>query len=312
MALRVRNTFFTIHNYCEEQLDKLSEYDCSYLSVGLEVCPKTGTPHIQGYIEFHNGTTWSAFNKNIGCKKGGIYANCADREGTPVEAAGYCMKGEEKKNKSWAEFFNEPSPGWRGFQTGKISCQGERVDLRDLINDVLQERTTPEMVCVERPMMYHQYGRTLNKASDIMLRKKWRTWKTECIWYHGGTGTGKSERIFEGYAPDTHYLWNNMETFQCNYRGQGIIVIDELRNEIPYQLMLKLTDKYPLVLPAKGKDPFPFLGKKILISSCKAPEEIYKANDENKDSIGQLLRRIEVVNTNCTEVVGVIMSPTSV
>ena len=58
------------------------------------------------------------------------------------------------------------------------------------------------------PEAYHQYGpRTLTKVEDIALRSKFRTEMTTCEWLSGPTGVGKSHRAFQGFTPDTHYVW---------------------------------------------------------------------------------------------------------
>ena len=58
-----------------------------------------------------------------------------------------------------------------------------------------------DQIAKESPELYHMYGRTLNKLEELRMREVFRTFMTECTWLWGATGTGKSERDFEGYGP---------------------------------------------------------------------------------------------------------------
>ena len=82
-------------------------YECRYLVYGKEI-GEQGTPHLQGYVEHKEALTFSAFNKRLGLKKGGPFASCGNRKGSPKEAAGYCKKGTKEKVNSYAEFFEDP------------------------------------------------------------------------------------------------------------------------------------------------------------------------------------------------------------
>lgn len=57
MQARARRFRFTWNNYTEENVEllkQLTKDDCDYIVFGFEKAPKTGTPHLQGYIEFSN------------------------------------------------------------------------------------------------------------------------------------------------------------------------------------------------------------------------------------------------------------------
>ena len=93
------------------------------------------------------------------------------------------------------------------FEFGIPPEQGKRKDLDIVKNEILAGRSV-DSVCVEQPMLYHMYGRTLNRIEEIAFRKKFRTEYTKGIWYYGKTGKGKSHNAFEDYSPDTHYIYN--------------------------------------------------------------------------------------------------------
>lgn len=64
----------------------------------------------------------------------------------------------------------------------------------------------------------------------------------EGLWLHGRTGVGKSHRAFEGYHPETHYVWKMDGGRQDGYVGQETVIID---GEIPIYDLLMLLKKWP-------------------------------------------------------------------
>ena len=152
---------------------------------------------------------------------------------------------------------------------------------------------------MESPVLFHQYGRTLTRIEDIAMRRKFRTWMTECTWYYGPTGTGKSERAHAGFNPDTHYVWKDDHGWQDGYTGQETIIMNDFRGEIKYNTFLQLVDKYPITVSRRGREPFPFLARHVIVTSSLSPEQVFHRRAA-EDLLDQLLRRVKVINTDPT------------
>lgn len=59
---RVRNWCFTLNNYTSDDIDSIKAINCRYLIFGKEV-GASGTPHLQGYIEFDKSVRFSYVKK---------------------------------------------------------------------------------------------------------------------------------------------------------------------------------------------------------------------------------------------------------
>ena len=261
-----RNYCFTLNNYTETEVEQLKAIGCSYILLGREV-GEQGTPHIQGYVEFENSkrlTTLKKINPRI---------HWEPRKGTQEQAIEYC-----KKDNRWEEY-------------GKKKEQGQRKDLDAIKDDILKGKKVDELA-IENPEIVHQYGRTLDRIEDIALRKQFRTEMTQGVWLWGETAVGKSHIAFDGYNPETHYLWANDGKWWDGYRGQEIVIMNDFRGEIAYNELLQLIDKWPYKVPRRGREPMPFVSKKVIITSSLPPEKIYKSKGEDK--LEQLLRRLTV------------------
>lgn len=256
--------------------------DMKYLLYAPELCPTTGRKHFQGYVYWHSAKTISASSKALGKITVKVAKGDIDKQLSYI-------RGPYEKNEKTKPY----NPEWKEF--GKRPEQGERIDLQQIKNEIINGKSVDE-ITMENPLIYHQYGRTLNKIQNIALRKKYRKWMTEGFWYIGKTGIGKSHIAFEGYDPSTHYIFNlNDNGFWNGYTGQEIVIIQELRGQIPFGELLDIIDKWPKTVKIKGEEPVPLLAKKVIITSPKHPKEVYLNVCDDDDRIEQLLRRIKII-----------------
>lgn len=246
------------------------EKKMTFLAYGKETCPTTGRHHWQGFIRWKDPKTNSASGKAL------ENAHSEIMIGTIEQNEKYCSKeGEYKK-------------------FGQLPKQGARTDLEGLVENIMNLEITTDDVCTDNPFMYHMYGRTLDKAEDIALRKKFRTEMTQCVWYHGKTGVGKSHKAFENYTPETHYIWTDDRGWWDGYRQQEIVIINDFRGQIKYSELLELIDKWPKKVRRRNREPMPFTSKMIIITSVGKPEEVYHKLAQ-WDSLEQLHRRITLI-----------------
>lgn len=274
---KMRNFCFTLNNYSNLEYTLLKDLECKYIVIGEEV-GESGTPHLQGYVEFKNPRSFKGIKKIIGDR-----AHIERRYGTSTQAADYCKKDG------------------KFFEKGEISAQGARADLLELKDNIMNGMTVDE-VCMEDPVKYHQYGRTLNKLEDLRMRQIFRTEMTEGIWIWGSTGTGKSHMAMKDFNPKTHYIYPYDNGWWDAYTQQDTVVINEFRGEIKYAKLLELCDKWPVMVKRRNREPMPFTSKKIIITSSKKPLHVFGEEHPETgvwtcdDNIDQLLRRFKVIH----------------
>lgn len=253
---------FTLNNYSEEEYEYLLNYDCDYVIIGKEV-GEQGTPHLQGYIEFHKRM------RLTGVKKVNGKAHWEVRRGSALLAANYC-----KKENNWAD-------------KGVMGGQGIRTDLDNVRLLALEEGM--------RGVTMHGSFQQIKVAEKFLTyHEEPRDWKPEVIWIYGETGSGKSKTAREICTGDV-FTKSEGSKWWDGYDGHEEVIIDDFRSSwwcLTY--MLRLLDRYECQVEIKG-GLRQFKPKKIVVTSIYKPEECYIGVGED---INQLLRRID----KCTDV----------
>jgi hypothetical protein len=198
--------------------------------------------------------------------------------GSLLENEAYCSKDTAGV---LAEVGERPAPGSRG-------------DLTELKDMVLAGKLTADEICADDPMMFHQYGRTLDRLETIALRKQWRTWMTKGIWYTGPSGSGKSHAVFSDYDPETHYIKDLSTDWWDGYKGQPIVIFNEFRGHMmSLSKLFDLVDKWPTVVKWRCKESVPFLAKELRITCIHPPRRAYSGVSDD-EPWAQFDRRFEI------------------
>lgn len=252
---------FTWNNFPEEYNTIFENSNWNYLIIGKET-GESGTPHLQGYIEFPSNRRLNALKK--------IHAaiHWEVRRGTAQEAADYCKKDGDFTEQGE---ISRPSPG-------------KRNDIETARNIV---RTTGRMKNVVENVDSYQAIR----VAEIYLKysEPKRNWKPEVMWFWGPTGSGKTKKAFE-ITEDPYISGKNLKWWE-GYDGHEHVIIDDFRKDFcTFHELLRILDRYEYRIEVKGASR-QLLAKKIIITSCYKPSDVY----ETREDVGQLLRRIDQI-----------------
>lgn len=278
---KFRRVSCTLHNpeHNMDSIDWSTKPELRFIIGQLEAGGKTGAIHWQFYMEFKKAVSPKFIKETVGDDSMHLEKSI----GTADDNIRYCNKPETKEGRQ----FRWGTPG--------KETQGKRTDLELVRDQVLRGETSARDILINDPMTYHQYGRTIERLQAVRNRNTWRTWMTKGIWLYGPTGVGKSERAFEGYNPDTHYVLNTLDSgWWEGYNGQEVVIIDDFRGNIPYMELLSLVDKKPKEVKQRYIGNVPFLAKTVIVTSSMRPERVYK-NLDPEDKFDQIHRRFEII-----------------
>lgn len=198
-----------------------------YSIVGKEICPKTKRPHLQCYVYYKNGKSFSKMKKLF------PKAHIEYSKGTPVENRKYCSKDG---------VFTE---------TGKLPKQGNRTDLEE-IYDMAKKGESDTAIGEAFPGHYMKYYKAIDrvKFNYAQLDTKFENVQVHVLM--GSPGVGKSRRAHEAF-PDIYTVDVQKDKIWFDgYNGQQAILLDDYEGEIDYRYLLRLLDGYKFAIPIKG------------------------------------------------------------
>ncbi len=240
---------FTWNNYTDAVEECLqNEGRFTYLVYGREICPTTGTPHLQGYCEFEQ----TEFATVQGILSG---AHFRARHHSQAACIRYCKKDGDV------------------FEGGSRRKQGERVDLT-AIQDLLDTGVTCQQISVDHFSRWCIYRRSF-EAYATALREADAKAVPKVFWIYGGTGVGKTRSVYDNFPIESIWRAPGQGWFD-GYVGQAVALFDDFggEEEIKLARFLQLLDRYPITVPVKCSFTC-FNPRVIVITSQCLPEELY-------------------------------------
>jgi len=272
-TVKSKNWCFTLNNYTDVEyasiINACGTGDIQYIIVGKER-GDNGTPHLQGFVQFSSQRRLNGVKKVLGSQR--FHLEIA--RGTPAESKAYCSK-------------EDITP----YEFGNPIGQGQRTDMESFRADVLSGVSSRTLV--ENHFSYMlRYHRGLAFIRGIIAEP--RSWRTQCIYVHGLTGSGKSRWVQEDaiklcqqsvcWLPDASLKW--FDGYETNTKG---VVLDEFDGAANLTYLLRILDRYPLKVPVKGG--FVEWNPRIVwITSQYPPSHWYGGEGEHYNA---LLRRID-------------------
>lgn len=281
MNTRVRNYCFTWNNHPprDDVIKCFEPLDPQYVVFGYEVAPTTGTPHIQGYIEFKKAMTLNVLVR----ERPGIHWE--PRMGTAYQASFYCKKGGK-----YEEF-------------GTPKAQGARTDLT-AIREEIENGSSLLHVANNHFGDYLRYHRGIERYMYVHRMETMRdlirsTLRVVYLW--GPTGTGKTRTAWSMLTRPYVLNEGNTGFWWTGYQSESDILIDDFRGTTPLHILLRWLDIYPCQVPIHGGYAF-LCATTIIITSNLSLDQLYRNCDEG--SRQALRRRFSEIRYIGTEVTG--------
>ena len=189
---------------------KLAVYVCGAPEIG----GVTNTPHIQGFIVFVNRVRLTQIRNYFGCT---VWAQAMYPNSSPLEAVLYCKGGgktEKPENPEFVEYGQRPE---------ERDKKKEASDMWENMLALAASGNKDQLPASQQIRFYNtlqkieQTGTSNAVVGDLEFPTG--------VWIYGPPGTGKStttRKAFEGaYRKNLTKWWDN-------YRGEGIVIIDDI------------------------------------------------------------------------------------
>jgi hypothetical protein len=269
-----RNYVFTVNNYTETILERFIQVAESlerhlYICYGLEVAPETGTKHIQGYIQLDDNQARTFLHNYFNLQKNGKMDKFHSQG----------AKGTLKENQD----YTSKSGKWFEFGIPKKTGRSDLTYLRDMIEE--EPHNIKEIIQLH--CSNNQQVRFVENIQKYYFAKRDSNNPPRVFWIYGSTGIGKTRLIYDSF--ESVCSVSDLKWPGDNYMQEECLLIDDYREEdMTFQRLLKITDRYPYKLALKGgsvqlNSPY------IIITSPFSIDETFGFSTENLD---QLRRRL--------------------
>lgn len=273
---KLRSVCFTINN--PKDIPKIKEFlaTARYAVYGEEV-GESGTPHLQGYVEFHNPRSFKAIHAAL--EKGHLER----RRGTRWEASQYCKK--------------EATVIWEhGVAPEEEMREGKRSDL-DLLHEEVGEGASLRSIITSGIVRNYQGVRMMEKL--LSLFEIPRRSRPKVYWYWGKSGTGKSYTAGkEAEAIGDVYYSNGDGKWWDGYDRHKCVVINDFRQDwLSWSQLLMLLDEQPYRVEVKG-GMRQFVAEHIWITCPKRPEREFQISEDLSQLTSRLTEMREFLGVN--------------
>lgn len=253
-------------------------------AVWMRETGENGTPHYQIYLETETPVRLTWLRRRL------PRAHFEKRRGSRQEAIAYSLKtcNGENDNGSARDFLRLDAT----TMLETISSASDRINIfprsttwQDVVEiltttqkksklQLIQERLNAG--CSEVEIANEDFASWVRHYRAFreyrLLTTPARTHETEVYVLQGPTGTGKSRHCQDGF-PGAY--WKQRSQWWDGYVGQEVVILDEFYGWLPYDTLLRLCDRYPLLVETKGGQ-VNFVAKKIIITTNAIPCNWYR------------------------------------
>nr|QTE03514.1 MAG: replication-associated protein [Luscinia cyane CRESS-DNA-virus sp.] len=238
---------------------------------GYEVCPTTGTPHLQGFVYWDNAKEFQYMRHFVPRARFSVkYARA-----TGDHNKAYCAK----EGKLLIEVGSPPRPGDRTDvqETYRILRSGG--GMRDIAGAQLGHQC---LRIAETWLKYHEPPRSV---------------KPDIYWICGPPGSGKTRGAYQILGTEDVYTApRTTSKFWDGYDGHANVLIDDIRKDwCKFVELLGITDRYAYQVEVKGSSR-QMRATKMVITCPYTPEELFRDVGENLEQLTGRLTAIVYVD----------------
>jgi len=269
-----RNWCFTINNPDESDFDFPSNLK---MLIANRELGANGTPHHQGYAEFNTSVALSHLRNWNG------RGHYEIRKGNQSQAILYCLKDFLKEDGTPELAFDVCLQALEGF--GLVSYG---LDKSQLLKEFLKTLNTTKISKLTQLKLLIDEGWSDKQIADYdfdtwcrshralgayrLMCVAPRNWEMEVVVVYGPTGTGKSRWCNDSFSG---CYWKQRGKWWDNYAHQDAVCLDEFYGWLQWDVLLRLADRYPLLVETKGGQ-IQFSSRKLIFTSNTEPSKWYK------------------------------------
>jgi len=277
-----RNWCFTVNNPADTDYPESWQLDYVKNMIYQVEIGENGTLHLQGYLELKNPRNLTWLKRQMHST-----AHFERRKGTRSQAVDYCAKEESRlaPPKIWGAKEDDVEAwhfvdntghrslaeelGWRLSETESQDGSTSTKKLQEIKQKLEDGSASIEEIADDYFPIWVRFHRAFDRY--ITMKTAQRNHECEVHVLFGPTGTGKSKWVMDNYPVA---YWKQRSKWWCGYSAHETVVIDEFYGWLPFDLLLRLCDRYPMLVESKGGQ-LQFVARTIIFTTNKCPDDWY-------------------------------------
>lgn len=273
---KYRGWCFTLNNYNlieEEHIQTTIKTLARYVIYGREIAPTTGTPHLQGYVYFHNARQHKAVSRLL------PRAVVQPSKGSAEQNKTYCSKDEDVFESGDIPMDRDVARVKGG--AGNAARYAAAIQNAELGQLELTKRDDPQLYLLHGVRLESLFAPNPLPLDGDLLHE----------WWVGPSGSGKSRLLWELYP--MHFA-KALNKWWDRYKHETVVAIEEWapKNDCTASSLKKWADRYPFPGEIKGGCMQRLRPKKIIVLSNYTPQQCFL----NSEDLEPILRRFTVIN----------------
>lgn len=253
----------TVNNPTEEDNRLLLQDDLPtfvrYI-VGQKEIGEHGTPHLQLYLVTKNPIRLPQLKRWI------PRAHLEKRRGSRLDALRYVLKEDTRCGDRILRGLCE-SELLKMLDNSSTTTLKERLEH---IKEGMIEGKSELEVANEDFDIWVRHHRAFERYRMLMTQPRNHPVTVRILL--GPTGTGKSKFALDSY-PGAY--WKQRSNWWDGYSGHKTVILDEFYGWLPFDLLLRICDRYPLLVESKGGQ-IQFVADTVIITSNSQPADWYR------------------------------------
>jgi len=267
---------FTLNNYTphqEEHIQTVIKNLARYIVYGREV-GDNGTPHLQGYVYFHNQRQHKAVTRLL------PGAWVTPSRGNAEKNRVYCTK-QANGGFEFGEPPMDAEVARRKGGAGNAARFAKAIEDAEKGDFVTIKRDDPQLFLLHGVRLESLYTPKAVPLDGELMHE----------WWVGPSGTGKSRLLWELYP---NHFAKQRNKWWDGYKREEIVAIEEWtpKNDITASALKDWADRYPFNGEVKGGCMHKLRPKKIIVLSNYTPQQCFLAQED----LGPMLRKFTVIN----------------
>lgn len=226
----------------DKTIETIRKFKPYYFCISYEKGLESHTPHFHVFFRCKSAVRFSTWKKRFPTAN-----KTTEIKGTPSQCRDYVLKINKWENNPKAD------TSINTYEEGEvpITAKEKHKNLKEVLLEKIKDGMTNMEIIEDSPEFLFKLRDIDIVRTNYLSEKYSKEFRdVKPVFIFGSTETYKTSYVYNRFeSKDIFRIYNyqNLNSLWDGYSGQKVILFDEFNGQIPIELMLILTDKFPIL-----------------------------------------------------------------